>query len=265
MKVRLIAVDLDGTLLGGTTGRYGFLPAGVTALREAASRNIAVSIVTGRDLSYILDLLAREGVDPLAEGWPHLIIAEERYVYYLRKQGYEPDTQWNDAIHEAERSQFERIRNEVSALLTGELAKADATSFRVEGSVEEQRGFVEVRFADAGKARAGELVLSSWLQQSQLSYATVRNVAGVAIRHSSVGKGQLLRKVCVDLDISPAEVVAIGDSSNDLSMLDGGLHLIGAAPGNAEDEVKEAIGLQGGYIADAHYGDGVAEIIKHHI
>jgi hydroxymethylpyrimidine pyrophosphatase-like HAD family hydrolase len=131
LKLSLVAVDLDGTLLGGTSGRYGFLPAGVEALRQAVRKHSLVGIATGRDLPFILELLRREGIAPEKEGWPHVIIAEERYIYYLGKDGgYRPAADWNESIYQAELSQFRAIVHGVSALLSGDISTLPPVGWR---------------------------------------------------------------------------------------------------------------------------------------
>jgi HAD superfamily hydrolase (TIGR01484 family) len=264
VDLKMIAVDLDGTLLGGTTERYGCLPEGLEALRQATRYNRHVAIVTGRDIDFIRRLLSEEGIDPVREGWPHVIIAEERYIYYWNNDNYVSDEVWNRSVFEAEYAHFAAIRQGVNELIAGEMARIDASCFRVEGDIEERRGFVEVRFIDAFASREGEKLLAEWLLRRGLSFITVRNVAGVAIRHSSVGKGPTLAQVCRDLNVPFSAVLAIGDSSNDLSMLDGTLGFLSAAPGNAEKEVKDKIREGSGYVAEGCYGCGVAEAVAHY-
>ncbi|CAG7627344.1 HAD family hydrolase [Paenibacillus allorhizosphaerae] len=263
MKLSLVAVDLDGTLLGGTSGRYGFLPAGVEALRLAARQQAIVAIATGRDLPFILELLEREKVNPVVESWPQVIVSEERCIHYLNDgMVYVPDAEWNDKILQAERSRFDAILQGVNELLAGELAAIDPSASRVMGEVEQRRGFVEIRFGSADAARSSEAVLSAWLRSHKLPYTAVRNVAGIAIRHASAGKGPVLLEVCRKLGIAPPELLAIGDSCNDLSMLDGRLGFAAAVPGNAESEVKAAVQAIGGYIANGRFGEGVAEAVN---
>lgn len=263
--MKLIAVDLDGTLLGGTTGKYGFMAAGVEALRQAVSNQVQIGIATGRDMPFILELLKREGIVPADEGWPHVIVSEERFIHYIDENGhYTPDHKWNEAAEQAERAHFRTIVPGVSAMLMGELSRIDAASRRVAGDKEEIRGFVEVLFSNADTARLGEAAIAEWLLQSNLPYCAVRNVAGIAIRHTTVGKGPVLLEACRTLRIDPAEALVIGDSCNDLSMLDGGFGFA-AVPANADDEVKTRVRPNGGYIATGSYGEGVAEAVYHFV
>lgn len=262
MRLALIAVDLDGTLLGGTSGRYGILPAATEALRGAARLGLRVCIATGRDLPFILELLEREGIRPHAEGWPHVIIAEERTVHHWRNDAFVPDDAWNREVLAAERSSFTTVRQGVIELLQGPLLAIDPEARRVDGEKEEQRGFVEIVFKDAQASRRGEALLREWLRERQLPYVPVRNVAGVAIRHLTVGKGAVLAAVCERFSLQPQQVLAIGDSVNDLSMVDGRMGFKAAAPANAEPEVQEAVRRIGGYVARGRIGDGVAEAVR---
>ena len=265
MPIRMIAVDLDGTLLGGTEGRYGFLPEGTAALRKAASSQARIAIVSGRDFEFIEGLLAREGVFVSESGWPHIVIAEERFLYRLRGGRYEPDREWNEAIGQLERMHFERIRSGVEALLAGDVGSLDGGARRQEEALERRRGFVEVSFTDPRRAQAAVPLFEAWLDGLRLPYSIVRNVADVCVRHRSVGKGVMLDKVCREWGIAPSEVLAVGDSANDLSMLDGRFGFIGACPGNAEASVKDAVGRGGGYIAEGRYGQGVADAVNRYM
>jgi HAD superfamily hydrolase (TIGR01484 family) len=261
MTLRLVAVDLDGTLLGGTPGRYGFLPSGVAALQQVAQLPARVAIATGRHMEFILALLQREGVDPATAGWPHIIVAEERLVYEWHDGSYQEDLVWNKQALAAELASYDIIRAGVDQLLTGELAEIDATVHKPDQKIEQARGFVEVIFRDAAASRRGATVLQAWLEAEALPYVAVRNVAGVAIRHKSIGKGPVLAYVCRKLQIDPGETLVMGDSENDLSMLTG-FGFLASVPANAEPEVQNAVIKAGGFVAAGRYGDGVADAIS---
>lgn len=111
MPFQLIAVDLDGTLLGGTEEGYGFLPEGINALRQAVSKQTLITIATGRSIHFILELLERERVHYKTEQWPHFIIADDCLVYNLRNETFEPNLDWNENIQRTERLYFENIRS----------------------------------------------------------------------------------------------------------------------------------------------------------
>lgn len=265
MKISIVAVDLDGTLLGGTEGRYGMLPVAIETLRHIVGNGTIVGIATGRDFPFIIGLLEREGIIPAKEGWPHFIMEEERYIYKWSGNGiYATDVERNVSIHRTERAYYQQIVQGVSHLLTAELATIDPSCKRISEEKERKRGFVELKFDNARTAAAGETVVTEWLRANELPYTTVRNGSGLSVRHVSIGKGAVLSQLCEDMKVPPAELLAIGDSANDLSMLAGKFGFAAAIPGNAEEEIKERVRLHGGYIAEQRYGAGVAEAIRHY-
>ena len=70
-----------------------------------------------------------------------------------------------------------------------------------------------------------------------------------------VSKGDTLAKLGELLDISPQEMMTMGDQENDLSMIE--LAGLGVAMGNATDQVKAAAQ----YISLTNEEDGVAHAI----
>lgn len=93
----------------------------------------------------------------------------------------------------------------------------------------------------------------SAVENISISSSWSNNVEAMAL---NVSKGEALKKLCKDLNINPQEVIAIGDSENDLSMLSfAGLSV---AMGNA----KEIIMKQSDYVADSNDNDGVAKVIE---
>jgi hydroxymethylpyrimidine pyrophosphatase-like HAD family hydrolase len=57
--------------------------------------------------------------------------------------------------------------------------------------------------------------------------------------------------------------LAIGDSHNDLAMLDPRHAAMVGCPGNAVAEVKQHVAAIGGYVAQALHGAGVIETVRH--
>jgi len=77
----------------------------------------------------------------------------------------------------------------------------------------------------------------------------------IHIMSNKVGKFPALKVACGMLGISTDEVMAFGDSENDLDMISGcGL---GVAVGNASEEIKKAAK----YVCGKNHGDGVVEVL----
>ncbi|MGX6441878.1 Cof-type HAD-IIB family hydrolase [Neobacillus sp. K501] len=74
-----------------------------------------------------------------------------------------------------------------------------------------------------------------------------------------VTKGTSLNSLIQQLGISRDEVIAIGDSGNDLSMIQ--FAGLGVAMGNAAEEIK----AQADFITDTNMNDGVAKVVEEFI
>jgi len=74
--------------------------------------------------------------------------------------------------------------------------------------------------------------------------------------HPEVSKARGLQTIAQDLGIQPAEIMAIGDSHNDIRMLQ--FAGLGVAMGNADDEVKRVAN----YITLSNAEEGVADAIE---
>jgi Cof subfamily protein (haloacid dehalogenase superfamily) len=74
--------------------------------------------------------------------------------------------------------------------------------------------------------------------------------------HPEVSKGNALSVIAKDLHIKPEEIVAFGDNHNDIGMLQ--LAGLGVAMGNAHEEVKDAAD----YVTLSNAEDGVAVVIE---
>jgi len=80
---------------------------------------------------------------------------------------------------------------------------------------------------------------------------------GVDVIAKGGGKGTAIRRYLQDHGITPEEIIAFGDSENDMSMLK--LAGIGVALGNAEEQVKKIAD----YVTDDIDEDGLAKALKH--
>ncbi|GMB02135.1 Cof-type HAD-IIB family hydrolase [Pelosinus sp. IPA-1] len=78
----------------------------------------------------------------------------------------------------------------------------------------------------------------------------------IEITRKGVSKGKAVERLALLYDVKREEIMAIGDSENDVSMIE--YAGIGIAMGNAEDAVKQ----KANYITDSNDNEGVANAIN---
>jgi Cof subfamily protein (haloacid dehalogenase superfamily) len=87
-------------------------------------------------------------------------------------------------------------------------------------------------------------------------YVTQSSFDLVEFLHPEVSKVNALKAIAADLGVAPEEIVAIGDNHNDIGMLR--FAGLGVAMGNAHDEVKAAAD----YVTLSNSDEGVAAVIE---
>lgn len=258
--VKLIALDLDGTLLGGTQPHYGIMPEAIEAMKTAAARGVMIGIASGRELDFMEGLFPDHQIDPVREGFPSILMPDERYVYTLREGAYRPDVAWNTRVDANERSSLPASRALVGTLWE-RLLEIDPKVRIVPEEAIQRRGFIELRFASIEAARQADNLIDQACRTTAPSLRPIRNGGLIALRHRDVGKGNVLLHCARSLGLRPQEILAVGDNRNDRSMLDGRYGFLAGTVANAEPEIKELVRSQGGHVAERKYGAGVAELI----
>lgn len=271
--VRMVALDLDGTIL--ERGEC-LTPAVVAALRRLAGCGVRCVTATGRPLPFQLALLARHDLGAVA-GTPSALMVDERELFFLQPLGagsagvaghgpggtsYLPHSTWNDAV----RRRWRALHPQAMAWL--ERAQAESCrhgwpAARHLTDVEaERRGLPTLAFEQPEHAAALCDWLSAALATQAPELACNRNVRLVQIHDAQLGKGPVLAELARRWGIPPGQVLAIGDSLNDASMLDGHLGFRVATVGNADEHIATIVRRAGGYVAAARLGEGVIEILQ---
>lgn len=256
-RVRLVATDLDGTLLRSD---QAISDRTFEVFAQAQAAGIAIVAATGRGPS-ALPTFAQAGVIEMA-------VCSNGAVVVDLHTGVEVERS------DLSGASVDTIFAEVSAAVPG-------SRFAWETAI----GFGW----DEGFARHGQIVIDSYgasgsvafdpslpvskafLAHDDIGYAElaarVKDVISVEAEVTSAGlpfvvatapgvtKANTLDRLCARRGIDASEVVAFGDSWNDLDMLSwAGL---GVAMANANDEVKEAADA----VAGSHDEDGVANFL----
>lgn len=260
--VRLIASDLDGTVLGPD---FRFRPRTVDAVKAAEDHGLHVVFVTGRPMRWL---------DPLREQLDHrgvVICSNGAVVYDLAA----------DLVVES--SLFPA--REAFAVMDQVAARHPGTLFAVEtlDGVHTERGWARTDRMETGAPHVGSLrellpadegvvkLLAKLDAADPQEYfrALAELVAGrLSVTHSvaaaplvemgqpGLTKARTLERYAAQRGIGAHEVMAFGDMPNDLEMLTWAAH--GYAMANGHPAVARAVGRT----APPFEQDGVAQVIE---
>ena len=263
---KLLVVDVDGTLVGreGTVADEDR-----EALVRANDAGIMVSLGTGRafqSCAEVLDLLSLDGYHLFCDG--ALVYSptrrEEVYAETLdrvvvrRAIEFARRNEINIDFYSTTRYFVER--ETWSAAVHRDLFDISPTIADFDTLCEEERiikaGLVAASPGERAKARRFHREFGDSLYFSWVTSPTCPGVDFVNVVAPGVSKGKALQALISHLGITPAEVIAIGDGNNDLSLLS--VAGLGVAMGNATDEAKAVADYvtldveQGGVAAAVH-------------
>lgn len=240
-EIKLIALDMDGTLVNhdGEVSKEN-----EDAVRRAKEAGYHVVISTGRSLPF-----CREIAEQLGES-AYLITVNGGQIY---------DQHFNlvDSTH---------LDSEIVENLWDLKNKHDVWfwSSTTEGVFNSNKPFERdlheydwLKFGfDVKDDNVRQVILDEVMSNDALE-VTNSSLTNMEINPAGVNKAAALRKVCKWLDISMDQVMAVGDSMNDIAMIhEAGF---GVAMGNAQERVKE----EANWITKSYTEHGVAHAIDY--
>jgi HAD superfamily hydrolase (TIGR01484 family) len=274
--IRLVAVDVDGTLLD----RRGQVPpANLEALRAAAARGIHLAVVTGRNYPFALPAVAALP-DPLTLVVYNGAVARVRDGDTLVRRTMDGEVarrllahtrSWRAATtvqfdraddrqtlfdrlswdHPNRRGYYEVVRRHVARVADLEHAVGDVPPVQVafNGPLDDMRRVLDLL---AAFPEVEALAVSA-------THYPVRDFSLVDVNAAGATKGATLAAVAAHLGVAREEVFAIGDNHNDIDML----RWAGTAVvmGNAEPDLLE-LGLP---IAPPNDEAGLAAALREHV
>jgi len=257
---RLLAIDLDGTLL---TPQKLITPRTYNALRQATEAGITIVIATGQTLSVLQNVCAELplSVPQIIENGA--IIADIHSGEVLHEQLLPPEHilpvlttlrvfGLNRAYHTLHRVYVDKDTPRASTWYRPPVPPAveveDVASLYPLSCIK------VAGIGEAGtlrdKRKELERIFDGHLHVTQSSFDIVEFL------HPEASKGNALRIIASDLAIKPEEIVAFGDNHNDIGMLR--LAGLGVAMGNAHEEVKAVAD----YVTGSNTEEGVAAAIE---
>jgi len=259
-RIRLVAIDLDGTLLDNDLA-ISFRAK--QAIRRAREQGVQVTLATGR--MYASAVVYAEELDldvPLITYQGALVkTSRSGEVLYRR---HVPLALARQVIMEARDRGFhvnvyldDRLYVEAMTGRARDYARIARVPLHPVGDL------VEFIREDPTKVLvvAEEQKLDAWAREcreffGQDLYITKSLPHFLEFLHPEATKGRGLTAVAQALGIPPAEIMAIGDSFNDLEMFK--FAGLAVAMGNARREIREAAD----YVTLANDDDGVAEALE---
>ena len=260
-SIQLIAVDLDGTLLHDDET---LSPQGVSALKKAVAMGVHVVIATGRRLASARQYAQQIGLsDPLivVDGaqiastpqgmlWMEQVIPlhiAKQITRYADSQGWELTTVIDSTICYRQRP-GQSVGNlaDDCVVYNSNVEAVTAPPLRI--------------LAHEPEAIAGLEAYCQQLDHPDIRYQLFHHnngmIRSICIFSGGADKGTALQFICHKLNISPSQVLAIGDYDNDLSMFS--VAGWSVAMGNAQDHIK----AQSDMIAPTNEDGGVAWAVQ---
>lgn len=248
----LLSFDFDGTLVCPDSDPQ-LDPKFFEVIQQSREQGLMWGVNTGRSQMQMLSGFM-EGNFPFL---PDFLIARERELYTPGAMNrWMPVMEWNKRsdkdhkkVYRRARKFIKAVRDHVENTTTARWVteKGDPAGI-VASSVEEMAEILA--FIDA---QIGE--------HKDLGY--LRNTIYLRFSHKDYHKGSSLAEVARRCGLGKEKVFAIGDGHNDIDMLHRDYAHMIACPANADEEVKQHVREQGGYICNQRASLGVIEAISH--
>jgi Cof subfamily protein (haloacid dehalogenase superfamily) len=257
----LLALDLDGTLIDE---RLTITDRVREAVRRAVDEGFAVTLVTGRMFVATRPFAAELGIDGPVICYQGAAVYEAgsgrtlreiplahdvaiRLVRLAERDGYHVQLYHDDRFYVERENEYSRLYARLAGVppvvvpsLEDAFARWDSTKCNIVTDPEKA-----AKYAGTVREAVGEE-----------AYVTRSNPEFIEIMNPRVDKGEALRFVAGLLGVPMERIIAVGDSFNDVPLLNAAG--FGIAMGSSPDELKAA--------ADAVVGDyahdGVAEAIE---
>ena len=280
MSIRLIAIDIDGTLMSSTGPRIS--PRNCAALRAAEAAGIEIVIATGRRQAYAMPLIAQVGLDEnsvMISSNGAVVRGFDGQLLDRRFLPVETARQLCVALRGYGTMVFTFDREGTGALVIESLQQLHA---RIDRWVEANRPYLlEVqpleRAFDAGEepiqgmvcgtvaemlAAQRQLLLSDvggQIAMHRTEYAA-RNLSILDLLPPGCSKGAALDSLARIRGLERNQIMAIGDNLNDLEMLEYAGRAVVMA--NAGEEVLSLAMRRGWEITASNNDDGVALAVE---
>ncbi|MES2657507.1 MAG: HAD-IIB family hydrolase [Verrucomicrobiota bacterium] len=250
----ILSFDFDGTLHCAAESPpvpVAFFEL-IRKLRE--EQGIVWGINTGRSMPQMVEGFI-ESRFPFLPDW---VVAREREVYFPNNFGrWLPETKWNKRCEKEIHGLFKhskkllaRLRHEVEQHTGAQWIEFEGDPAGIISKTEEEMEWIIDHI--------GPII------GAEPHFSWQRNSIYLRFGHRDFQKGSSLTHVADHYQLPVSRRFAIGDSHNDLEMLDPANAGMTACPANAVADVREKIIATGGLVTRASHGHGSIEALKHY-
>jgi len=254
LPAAVLSFDFDGTL-HDPASNPPVPSAFFDLIRELRDKKHAVwGINTGRSMHQMVEGFV-ESSFPFLPDW---VVAREREIYFPDTFGrWIPHASWNKRCEKEIHGLFKngrkllaRIRHEIEEHTGAQWLEMEGEPAGLISRTEEEMAWIV--------AHITPLVA----EQPQLSWQ--RNSIYLRFGHRDFQKGSSLSEVARAHTLPAARCFAMGDSHNDLEMLDPSHAGMTACPANAVEEIRTHVLANGGIVTRGIHGEGVIEALLHY-
>lgn len=248
----ILSFDFDGTLHEPSQ-----IPAVPTAFFDLIRKlrdeqQVIWGINTGRSMAQMVEGF-HESRFPFFPDW---VVAREREVYFPNNFGrWLPERKWNTRcekeiyrLFKRSKKLLTRIRREIGEHTGAQWMEQDGEPAGIISRTVEEMEWIVAHITP--------------IIQEEPHLSWQRNSIYLRFGHRDFQKGSSLCHVADHYELPVKRRFAIGDSHNDLEMLDLTNAGMTACPSNAVADVKQKILAQGGYVAGKPCGEGAVEALE---
>lgn len=259
-RFNLIALDLDDTLLDDN---LQISPRNRSALAKAADLGVTITIATGRMYRSALRFAIDLGIEAPIITYQGALVKNSRtgevlvdrpVALHLARQvlsaGYKAGVHINIYLNDT------LYVDSITPEGQGYADMAGVEMFPVGSLLEFMHGDPTKVLYIAEPVTIDMLYEELTKKFQESLYITRSKPYYLEFMHPKASKGQALKALSEKFGIGPGEVMAFGDSYNDIDMIE--FAGFGVAMGNAPDEVKS----RAKYVTGTNMKDGVAEVIE---
>jgi len=252
-EFRLIATDLDGTLVGGRNDIRFFATLREEMTRLRRDRQVLWAVCTGRSLRNF-----RQVFEPfdMMDVRPDFVITEHAYIWSVRGATFIPHRLWNWRIRYLAWRDRKRCAKAIRRW-----HQVIRRLYRPARTLHRERGRLCMGLNSDEDAVAVVALLRK--QENAFRHLKVfRYQSEVDVRTIPFTKGLAVAELARRIGASPEHILCIGDGHNDISMLAPDVARLVGCPLNAVPEIMDEVRRRGGHVARTPSLEGVLEIVK---